>query len=84
MQTVIDYIASEWARSGNPAWLKAAMLAAVPIMLALVVHMIADTIREYRRLCRAERLERLQDELADRYAKQFHYEGRQPHGKKTH
>lgn len=84
MQAVIDYIAAEWARSGNPAWLKASMLLAVIILLGVMVHAVADTIREYRRLCRAERLEQLQDELADRYAEQFHYEGRQPHGKKTH
>ncbi len=33
---VINYIVSEWNRSGNPAWLKAMMLIAVVAVLVFI------------------------------------------------
>lgn len=77
---VIDYLVDQWQRSGNPDWLKAAMIVGLFVLLGVMVHMVRDTIREYKRL----RLEQLQEELAEKYKKQFHYEGKVPHGKKTY
>jgi hypothetical protein len=80
MQDIINYLADQWQRSGNPAWLKGSMIVLLVILLGAMVHMVRDMIREHKRL----RLEQLQAELAEKYKKQFHYEGKVPHGKKTY
>lgn len=62
MEKVIDYFVNQWQISGNPAWLKVLLLAALGLLLALLVQEIRREVREVKQLLMEERLEHPQEE----------------------